>query len=73
MNAKFDAIIEADYAVRCAHTRATFGIDGATRARGQRDLKAAKAKMFALIDELTMDEAAAFGPYRRARVLGNTK
>jgi hypothetical protein len=63
---KFDAIIEAEYEVRRAHALAAMGNDMDTRFRGERDLKVCRAKLNALLDALTMEEANEFGPYRAA-------
>jgi len=63
---KFDAILTAEYEVRRAHALAAMGSDIGTRYRGERDLKACRAKLNALLDELTMEEAAEFGSYRVA-------
>jgi len=64
---KFDAIIDAEYEVRRSHALAAMGSDINIRYRGERDLKTSRAKMNALIDALTMEEAAEFGPYRAAQ------
>jgi hypothetical protein len=53
--------------VRRAWSLAAMGSDINIRYRGERDLKTTRAKMNALLDALTMEEAEEFGPYRAAQ------
>lgn len=65
--ALFARILEAEDLVRTNHALAAMGSDLATRDRAERiNLPKAKAALFALIDNLTMEQVKAFGEYRRA-------
>lgn len=66
MNAKFDQMLALEDTVNTHYALAAMGSDWQTRARGESNLAKAKADLFAMFDELTAEEAKAFGEYRKA-------
>jgi hypothetical protein len=70
--ATFAGIVKLDDAVRTNHALAAMGSDWQTRARGEDNLKVAKARFFAAIDTLTPEQAKAFGEYRSAAKLAES-
>lgn len=69
-NPTFDHILDLEHQVRVARASAECGIDGATRARGERNWTAARTELSAAIDALTTDQMRAYGAYRAAAMRG---
>jgi hypothetical protein len=66
-DALFASILAAEDLVRTNWALAAMGSDLATRDRAERiNLPKAKAALFAMIDNMTPEQVAAFGAYRRA-------
>lgn len=61
---KFDAILKLERDVDTNRALATMGSDWQTRARGEDNWKASKARLSAALDALSLDELRAFGEYR---------
>jgi hypothetical protein len=61
---KFDAVLAAEQNVREQMSLAGFGVDAATRARGERNLPDAKDGLSEALAQLTTDELTEFGVYR---------
>jgi hypothetical protein len=64
MNTKFDEIIQREHEARIAYVQWTFQTN--TYRDYEADYRARQARLFAAIDALTSEEAAAFGDYRRS-------
>lgn len=66
LTAKFEQILDVEQLVQGEKASVAFGIDMNTRARAQKNLKTAQTRLYALIDELTLEELKAYGEYRKA-------
>lgn len=66
LNATFETLYDAEQDVRTNHALAAMGSDLATRSRGEANLVTARARLNALLDALTMEQARAFGEWRKA-------
>jgi hypothetical protein len=62
---RFEELWDAEMTARGERASAECGMTAAERERGRVNLKTAKAKLYALIGELTPDETRAYGDYRR--------
>ncbi len=62
---KFDRMLKLESEVRHSCSMASLGIDRDTRWRGQENFRAAKAELHSLLDSLTIDQAKAYGEYRK--------
>ena len=60
-------LVDAEDAARHNQAVAELGADGVTRARGVRNLRFTRERLYALVDAATPEVLAAYGLYRLAR------
>lgn len=63
--AKFEELLDAEHLVQGEQATVAFGADAATRERAVKNLKTARAKLYSLLGELSVEETRAYGEYRQ--------
>jgi hypothetical protein len=62
---KFEKLLDAEQLVQGEQASVAFGADAATRERAAKNLKTARAKLYSLLGELSLEETRAYGEYRQ--------